>query len=130
MNSILYLHHCCKYMKNKVSSNIIGILSASLCTVHCLFMPFLILLASSFTWWHEVSYFFLLISFFAAYDASNSSESKLVLITIWSSFSLLAICILFEDDYAVLHEISYLASLGLIFGHIYNLRYCKKCDHE
>jgi hypothetical protein len=117
-------------MKNKVSSDIIGILSASLCTVHCLFMPFLILLTSSFSWWHEVSYFFLVISFFAAYEASNRTDSKTALRIIWASFTLLAVCILFEDEFHILHELSYLASIGLIIGHIYNLRHCKNCHHE
>jgi hypothetical protein len=111
-------------------SDWLGIVSASLCVVHCLFTPFLIFIATNFSWWHEVSYLFLIISFFAAYEASKDTESKVALGIIWSSFFLLTVCILFEDEFHILHKISYLASLGLIIGHIYNLRYCKKCHHE
>jgi hypothetical protein len=117
-------------MKSLIKSDWLGIASASLCVVHCLFTPFLIFIASNLSWWHEVSYLFLIISFFAAYEASKHTESKVALGIIWSSFVALAICIIFEDDYHFLHEISYLASLGLIIGHIYNLKNCKKCYHE
>ena len=123
---------CCIYiiMKTYLKSDWLGIASASLCVVHCLFTPFLIFLATYFSWWHDVSYLFLLISFFAAYEASKHTDNKKALAIIWSSFVLLSVCVIFEDDYLILHEISYLASLGLIIGHIYNLRYCKKCNHE
>ena len=117
-------------MKTYLKSDWLGIASASLCVVHCLFTPFLIFLATYFSWWHDVSYLFLLISFFAAYEASKHTDNKKALAIIWSSFVLLSVCVIFEDDYLILHEISYLASLGLIIGHIYNLRYCKKCNHE
>lgn len=126
------MQHCCIYiiMKTYLKSDWLGIASASLCVVHCLFTPFLIFLATNFSWWHDVSYLFLLISFFAAYEASKHTDNKKALGIIWSSFALLSVCVIFEDDYRILHEISYLASLGLIIGHIYNLRYCKKCNHE
>jgi hypothetical protein len=110
-------------------SDWLGIASASLCVVHCLFMPILIIIATNFTWWHEISYLFLLVSFFAAFEASKNAQ-KVALSIIWSSFALLTMCILFEEERYMFHNISYLASLGLIFGHIYNLKYCKKCNHD
>lgn len=135
--TMLHLKNFCFYICNivasvmkKSKSDWLGIASASLCVVHCLFTPFLMFIASNFSWWHEMSYLFLLISFFAAYDASKDSDSNTVIGIIWSSFTLLTTCIIFEDEYRHLHEISYLASLGLIIGHIYNIRYCKKCHHE
>jgi hypothetical protein len=134
---MLHLIKPCVYICNIVAFNMIkfksdwlGIVSASLCVVHCLFTPFLIFITSNFSWWYEASYLFLLISFFAAYEASNHTDSRIALSIIWSSFALLAVCLLFEEDYYILHDISYLASLGIILGHIYNLRYCKKCNHE
>jgi hypothetical protein len=117
-------------MKLFYKSDWLGIASASLCVVHCLFTPFLLFIASNFSWWHEVSYLFLIISFLAAYEASKHTNSRVALGIIWSSFALLAICIFFEEEFHILHELSYLASLGLIIGHLYNLKYCKKCNHE
>jgi hypothetical protein len=114
----------------KIKPDILGIASASLCVVHCLFTPFLILTASNFSWWHEMSYLFLLISFFAAFEASNHTESRVFPLILWSFFLILSVCILFDEDFPILHEISYLASLGLIIGHIYNLCYCPKYHHE
>lgn len=119
------LLHLFKNMKFK--SDWLGIASAALCLVHCLFTPFLIYLASYFSWWHQVSYLFLVISFFAAYEATKHTDSQIAIRIVWLSFAILAVCVLFEDEYQILHKISYLASLGLIIGHIYNLRYCKKC---
>lgn len=112
------------------SSDWLGIISASLCVVHCLFTPFLLIIASNFNWWHELSYLFLIISFFAAFEASKHAINSKVLSIIWISFSLLSICVLFEEEYPLLHYVSYLASLGIIAGHVYNLTYCKKCKNE
>jgi hypothetical protein len=117
-------------MKSIYKSDWLGIVSASLCVVHCLLTPFLIFIAANFSWWHEVSYLFLVVSFFAAYHASNHTKSRTAQAIIWTSFTLLSICILFEEEYPLFHEISYLASLGLIIGHIYNIRYCNNCPHE
>lgn len=117
-------------MKFQPKSDWLGVASASLCVVHCLLTPFLLLIASSFSWWHEVSYLFLLISFFAAFEASKHTESRIALRLIWLSFTLLTLCILFEDEFHFLHAMSYLASFGLIGGHLYNLHYCKKCTRD
>ncbi|WP_341227269.1 MerC domain-containing protein [uncultured Arcticibacterium sp.] len=115
-------------LKNK--QDYIGIASASLCVIHCLFTPVLILIASNFSWWHEVAYFFLLISFISAFQANKPSSSKTALWFIWSSLILLTLSIIFEDYHHSLHKLGYVASLGLIIGHIINIRYCNKCNHE
>lgn len=105
-----------------------GILSASLCVVHCLLTPVLIILLSDTAWWHQVSYFFLAVSFYAAFRATQHSRASKILTLIWLSFLILAFSILFEDAYPWLHEVSYLASFGLVAGHILNIRYCKHCS--
>ncbi|MBK6977405.1 MAG: MerC domain-containing protein [Cytophagaceae bacterium] len=122
-------------MKNKnfsesfkgFKSDILGISSASLCVVHCLFTPVLMAILSSFSWWHELSLFFLVISFYSAYETTRHNEFNKFQTIIWLSFILLTTCIIFEEDYNILHEVSYLASFGLIMGHILNIRHCQKC---
>jgi hypothetical protein len=108
-------------------SDYIGIASASLCVVHCVITPFLILFFTNTVWWEKFSYFFLLLSFISAFQATEHSKNRKILSLIWCSFALLAIGIIFEDDFPKLEIISYLASLCLIIGHILNIRYCKKC---
>jgi hypothetical protein len=104
-----------------------GILSASLCVVHCLLTPVLILLLSNKEWWHQVYYMFLAISFYAAFKATQNCTVNKIVVLIWLSFLILAVSILFEDTFTWLHELSYLASFGLVAGHILNIRYCKHC---
>lgn len=108
-------------------SDILGISSASLCVVHCLFTPVLMAILSSFSWWHELSLVFLIISFYSAYETTRHNIFNKYLTLIWLSFILLTICIIFEEDFPALHTVSYLASLGLITGHVLNIRHCKKC---
>jgi hypothetical protein len=108
-------------------SDIVGVLSASLCIVHCFFTPLLLLMFAAFKWFHAISYIFLFISFVSAFEATKHSENLKILTLIWGSFVLFAIAILFEDDFAFLHTLSYVASFGLIIGHILNIRYCQKC---
>ncbi len=108
-----------------------GIISASLCVVHCLLTPLLLLLAASFSWWSGLSYFFLSISFYAAFETSRAQTSRSILVLIWGGFVLLTLSIILEDAFPVLHKFSYPASLLLVIGHILNLRHCKKCrTHE
>ncbi|MBB5284311.1 hypothetical protein HNQ92_002454 [Rhabdobacter roseus] len=115
----------------KTKSDLLGIASASLCVVHCLLTPILLVLAaSSAGWWHEVSYVFLLISYYALYETSRHCTNRRILLLIGSSLLVLTASVLLEDYFEWLHEVSYLASLGLITGHILNIRYCKKCKHE
>lgn len=109
-------------------SDVIGISSATLCVIHCLITPILMVLLSQITWWHEFSYFFLLISFFAAYESSKKSITNPYLYLIWVSFFVLLISVIFEEDFSYLHELSYLASAGLIIGHILNIKHCKTCE--
>jgi hypothetical protein len=108
-------------------SDIVGVLSASLCIVHCFFTPLLLLMFAAFEWFHAISYIFLFISFVSAFEATKYSENLKILALIWFSFIVFAIAILFEDDFEFLHSLSYIASLGLIVGHILNIRYCQKC---
>ena len=114
----------------KAKSDFVGIASASLCVVHCLLTPILLVLAASSSgWWHEVSYVFLLISYYAAYETSRHCASRKNLILIVSSLVILTASVLLEDYFEWMHEVSYLASAGLITGHLLNIRYCKKCQH-
>ena len=105
----------------------VGIASASLCVVHCLLTPLLLTLATTYEWWPGLSYLFLFVSFYAALETSWHSTGSPWLWLIWGSFVALATAVIFEDRYPALELLSYLASVGLVVGHILNIRYCRKC---
>lgn len=108
-------------------SDLVGIGSATLCVAHCLLTPILISMAAAYGWWPGLSYLFVLVSFYAAFETSQHSVGSPWLSLIWISFTLLFVSVLFEDGYAWLEIIGYLASAGLILGHLFNIRYCKNC---
>ena len=111
----------------KVNADKTGIASAILCTVHCLVVPAYFLLQKWWVtanttllpgWWEWLDYAFLLISFSAVYHASTHAGNKLIKISLWISWIVLAIGILVPQ----LHWVTYLASAGLIATHFINLR--------
>jgi hypothetical protein len=106
----------------------LGISSSSICLIHCLLTPVILMLNVSDFSYHLIGYLALLMSFFAAYNISKNSKPTYILIILWLSFLGLAVSILFEDDFIFLHYLSYLSSFGLIVAHILNMRYCKKCN--
>lgn len=108
-------------------TDLLGVFSAGLCTVHCLAAPLLLALFSTTGWFHIATYFFLAISIYAAYTSTRNTQSKLSKSLIFSGLALLFVAIIFEDYVHWFHELSYVASAGLILGHILNMRYatCK-----
>lgn len=118
-------------MKNTISSSrmnrsdLIGIASAALCTVHCLAAPLVLLLFAASDFWHTLSYVFLGISFVAVYFATKHTHDKKISLLIWGSFALLTISVLLEHQIHAMHYVGYLASAGLIWGHSQNIKQCK-----
>lgn len=103
-----------------VSADWLGMTSASLCVIHCLLTPFLVLGASHLAWWHDISWLFLVLSGIAVYLATRGGTSLGIKVLIWASFSVLALSIIGEEYWEPFHEISYVASLGLVIGHFWN----------
>lgn len=122
-----------KFLTN--NSDIFGILTCSLCLVHCISTPLILLslsslntkLSMSYSWWSNLDYIFLLISFFMVYFSTQITTVKRMKYFFWLSwFSLFLIIInekteLFEfSEFATYSIISVLSLL-----HLYNLKYCK-----
>ena len=123
-------------MTNKddtVKSDKAGIASALLCTVHCLIIPVLFLVQYSFadgnstmhlpSWWEQLDYLFLLISFWAVYHSASHTRYKEIRIALWLSWTVLAIAIIGGTG---LHWLAYPASAGLIAAHFVNLKRMRK----
>ena len=103
-----------------LSADWLGMASASLCMIHCLITPFLLLGVSQLAWWHDLSWLFLGFSGLAVWLATRTQTQWKIKGLIWFSFTVLFIAVLGEDWWEPFHEISYGASLGLIIGHLWN----------
>lgn len=113
----------------------IGVLASTLCVIHCLASPFIFIAhisaignyETSSTWWSNLDYIFLMISFLAViYSVKNTSKSFIKL-ALWLSWGTLFLLIINEKIQLVsLPEIMiYITALSLALFHIYNMKYCK-----
>ncbi len=119
-----------KYEIFKNQSDLLGIISASLCVVHCLATPFILLLFTQLHWWHDLSFIFLVISGIAVYLSTRTSHHKTWKTVIWASFSVLTVAVFMEESIEWMHEVSYVASAGLVIGHYFNQRHTIHCQHD
>ncbi|TAG07515.1 MAG: MerC domain-containing protein [Cytophagia bacterium] len=117
-------------MRNIDRFDFLGVISASLCAVHCVLTPFLIVVFAQIPWLYGASYVFLMISFVALFETSKHKEMNKILSFLWFCFALLAVAVIFEEDFHWLHYLNYLASAGLIIGHILNIKYCQECKKD
>ncbi|MDO6674040.1 MerC domain-containing protein [Tenacibaculum sp. 1B UA] len=120
----------------KQKSDTLGALSSGLCLVHCIFTPFLFVIQSHAAccshetvpfWWKSIDVLFLVISFFAIQNSVQTTSKKWMKYALWITFVLLFIIILNEYIQSIkLPEKSiYVPSLGLVFLHTYNRKYCQ-----
>ena len=110
-----------------------GIASAVLCMVHCLVIPLVFLMKFWFadsalvrglpSWWHQLDYVFLAISFFAVYHSAGHTLYREIKLALWVFWTVLAVAIVFEDS---IHWLAYVASAGLIATHYVNIRRIRK----
>ena len=119
----------------KFHADNIGMASSSLCLIHCLITPF-IFIAQTCTasccadcpnWWKSIDFFFLLISFFAAYYAAKNTSKNWVKISFYFLFSLLTLLVVIQHTpYLSLSVyLNYFVAFLLFSLHIYNKRWCK-----
>ena len=117
------------------NSDFFGILSCSLCLVHCIFTPLILFSLSSlnskssmsYSWWNNLDYVFLIISFFMVYISVQNTRIKRMKLFFWLSWFFLFLVIVNEkkelfgfSDYSI-----YIATSGLSLLHLLNLKYCK-----
>lgn len=113
-------------------ADLIGIVSAVLCLIHCIVPPILFLcfghlIEHSHNHLFRWDYFFLIISSYAVYHATHHAVNNFIKGILWISFGVLSIAVLLHH-LPFMHYIAYLASLGLIGGHLVNLRKIKNSN--
>lgn len=121
------------------SSDIIGATASAMCLIHCLVTPFLFVAYSNNViientdpwWWGILDIVFLVISLFAVYWSTYNTSKQFVKYTFWTLWILLALIIINEKwEIAHIAEVFiHLTTLGLVFLHFYNRRYCQ-CEND
>lgn len=117
------------------NSDFFGILTCSLCLVHCISTPLILIslsslntkLSMSYSWWSNLDYVFLLISFFMVYISVQTTRIKSMKFLFWLSwFSLFLVIINEKTEFYIFSEyLTYLTATGLSLLHLFNLKYCK-----
>jgi len=121
----------------KIKVDSVGAFISGLCMVHCLSTP-VFFIASACTsaccnlapaWWQALDYFFLVISFFAVFQATKGSTNSWISSGLWISWLALSFFIInmkfvWIDVHA---NIKFIPAFFLIGLHLYNMKYCQ-CD--
>ena len=120
-------------------SDIFGAFASTMCFIHCLVTPFLFVTYSNTAiieemqpwWWGILDIVFLVISFFAVYWTTFNTSKRRIKFAFWILWMLLAMIILNEKlEIVHIEEVFiYLTTLGLVFLHFYNRRYCQ-CEDD
>jgi len=122
-----------KYFTN--NSDFFGVLTCSLCLLHCISTPLILIsftslntkLSMSYSWWSNFDYVFIFISFFMVYFSSRVTTVKMMKYLFWLSWGILFLIIINEKTelFQFSEYTTYIAALALSLLHIYNLKYCK-----
>jgi len=121
------------------SSDIIGASASAMCFIHCLVTPFLfvaysntVIIENTYPWWWGIlDIVFLLISLFAVYWSTYNTSKQFVKYTFWTLWILLSLIII-NEKWEIVHVAEvfiHLTTLGLVFLHFYNRRYCQ-CEND
>jgi len=124
----------------KSKSDIIGMLASGLCLLHCTLTPFIFIAhahmggheASAPVWWKVLDYGFLAISFLAVYWSVKTTSKSWMKTAFWATWSILFIILMNEKvGWLPIPEFAiYFPSIGLVFLHLYNQKYCQCKDEE
>ena len=116
------------------NSDNLGILSSSLCFIHCFITPFVYMsFASLFNQndflsfsWKSINIIFIVFSLIAVNRSTKKTTSKIIKPIFWFSWCFLFF-VLFNEEvkFIELPElVSYLSALNLAGIHVYNLKFC------
>lgn len=122
-----------------ITTDGIGIISGSLCLIHCVATPFIFIAKACSVsccsdaplWWQSFDYLFLIISFIAIYFVSKNATNQLLKVAFWLSWAVLLVVILnqsFELFYLPKNLI-YVSSFLIITLHLYNIKH-NNCDKD
>lgn len=113
-------------MKTK-TFNLIGISTATICLIHCLLFPLLIVIPLGISHNPYIDLGFALIGLLAVYSVQkNHAIDKKVKWILWSSIALVFLSVFLDLFFHIHSVLIYIGALGLISGHILNYRNHKR----
>ena len=109
-------------------ANLIGIVSSSICLVHCVATPLLIAFGAEYIINPIFKYVFLILSFASIFKATENVTNTKNVILLWVSFWGFLFSTLFQEEYEWLHYSGYFFTILIIAGHILNIKHCNQCS--
>ncbi len=113
----------------------LGIAGSVLCIIHCLLTPVLIMTSTLLkdnlvrTSVLGLDYVFIGVNVMAVYFATRHATSPAIKMALWSFLALFAGALLLEHTNRVFEYLTYVASAGLVFTHLLNLRQHRQHAH-
>lgn len=122
-----------KYLTN--NSDFLGVITCSLCLLHCICTPLILISYStliteftiSYSWWKNLDYVFIFISFFMVFFSTKITKVKTMKYLFWFSWIILFMVIINEKLalFQLSEYITYLATIVISLLHFFNLKHCK-----
>ncbi len=124
-------------MTKKINSDFLGMLSSSLCLIHCLALPIIIVFFGealhSLEHLEFLDWIFAIISLYAAVDSVRKTHSKLLRITFITGWTFFVVGV-FAHEHVYLSYSLHIGSVILIISHvrnyIINRRFTCEIHHE
>jgi|LakMenE01Jun11ns_1017448.scaffolds.fasta_scaffold9942744_2 hypothetical protein len=105
-----------------LSQDHLGMLNSGLCLVHCLAMPLFISLGATFVVHPALEGVFVVWAAWALRSALAGRPLGAFEVILWSTWAVFGLSMLAEHEFEWAGYVGMLASLGLIVGHVLNLR--------
>tara|TARA_B100000809_G_scaffold130660_1_gene128486 strand:+ start:17467 stop:17883 length:417 start_codon:yes stop_codon:yes gene_type:complete len=118
-------------LKFSLKADTIGVLTSTLCLIHCFIAPFIFMAWTASTvgsnatpnYWYVLDYLFLIVSFMAIYKATKKTKKTWVNFGFWSSWILLS-AILINENLVFIETketLIFVPTVAIIVLHIFNL---------
>lgn len=101
----------------------LGILSATLCMIHCLSLPVLMSMGVGFLDNPFITSLFVFIAFISIYNSPEAKVSKQLTLFLWVAFGGFVLSLLLEEKAKLFEYGTYLFSIAIIVGHLIRIKY-------
>ncbi len=122
-------------LKKNFEYDNIGMLSSSLCFVHCMITPFIFIAqacsrsccSGSPLWWKAFDFIFLLISFVAVYYSAKNTSKNWLRFSFYLLFLILTFLVVNHHIgfYIISMKLNYISAFLLFALHLYNKKFCR-----
>lgn len=122
-------------MRLSFSYDSLGIVSSSLCMIHCIGTPFIFIAkacsasccADAPVWWKMLDYIFLVICFFAIYYTTKDKPFGWMKFSFWTCWIILVLTLINHviNIIPISSTFIYWPSSIIIILHFYNLKFCR-----